>query len=162
MLQHQHHMNTHPSPTHLGTHVLPQDMAFISPLSLKLSNLSCISQTHTQMGRAEGNGVNILKFLCTGSFSLIVTLQGQLSAQDFNQVLREQTWKSNRREESRLRKKNKNEPLGLSFPELQLRSSLLSSQLWAEEYKRPQRAKAYFQLDTGSAGNPRPTLPSCS
>lgn len=91
MLQHQHHMNTHPSPTHLGTHVLPQDMAFISPLSLKLSNLSCISQTHTQMGRAEGNGVNILKFLCTGSFSLIVTLQGQLSAQDFNQVLREQT-----------------------------------------------------------------------
>lgn len=84
-----------------------QGMAFISPLSLKLSNLSCISHTHrhTQMGEVEGNGVNILEFPCTVSFSLVVTLQGQLSAHDFNQVLREQTWKPNSREESSLRRK---------------------------------------------------------
>lgn len=66
-------------------------MAFISPLSLKLSNLSCISHTRTEMGEVEGNGVNILEFPCTVSFSLVVTLQGQLSAQDFNQMFREQT-----------------------------------------------------------------------
>lgn len=48
---------------------------------------------HTQR-KVEGTDVNVLEFLRTGSFSLVVTLQGQLSAQDFNQVLREQTLKA--------------------------------------------------------------------
>lgn len=65
---------------------------------------------HTQR-KVGGTDVNVLEFLCAGSFSLVVTLQGQLSAQDFNQVLREQTLKAKQNRESLGgRKKNQKAP----------------------------------------------------
>lgn len=101
---------------------------------------------HTQR-KVGGTDVNVLEFLCAGSFSLVVTLQGQLSAQDFNQVLREQTLKAKQNRESLGRRKKKNKKLlRLSLPELQLRNSLLPSQLWAEEWKKLQRPTCIFKL----------------
>lgn len=82
-------------------------------------------------------GLNILEFPCTGSFSQVVTLQGQLSAHNFNQVLWEQTWKSNSTGESRLRKKDL---LRLSFPESQ----------------------GVFPTRCRLCSNPRPRLQNCS
>lgn len=67
-------------------------MQFTSHLLLKLRHLSAF-HTHTHR-KVEGTDVNLLEFLRAGSFSLVVALQGQLSAQDFNQVLREQTLKA--------------------------------------------------------------------
>lgn len=61
---------------------------------------------HTQR-KVGGTDVNVLEFLCAGSFSLVVTLQGQLSAQDFNQVLREQTLKAKRESLAGRKKKQK-------------------------------------------------------